>query len=169
MRICSLIFTLLITCSGMVSADIFSCVPDSATGFLYNKSDNSWKPAHFDIEGKKYLISPYKGKPYWQKNPIYEVIAPGRVDPVAFCYSDFNAHGGLTCEIDNFSFFSFNKINGRYLLSEARGYVYQGIKIPFRKAEVGEYQDLLKSRRKKMQKDRDEEMPYMEIGKCSPY
>ena len=176
MRILSLVCTFLMIYSGSVFADIFSCVADSATGFQYNKADNAWKPALFNVAGKKYLISPVKLHPGAQaiglKRPVYEVLVPGRLDPVAFCHSDFNNIGGLFCQGSSKEFI-FNKANGRYIILWSKsGYVNQGIKIPFTKSfpEANqEMQEIVDDHRKELQKEWDEAMPYMEIGKCTPF
>lgn len=133
----------LVVASFAFAGEQYLCTADSATGFAFNKSSNSWEQRTFKASAKYIISKPEDG------TTAFVVREIGNSSPVAKCDNDFNKYGYLFCSGLGTDF-RFNKDNGRYLSAYLLGYynVLQG--------------DIQKT-------DATSDTPYVEIGKCSPF
>lgn len=114
------------------------CIAEQSSGFKYNKSSKSWVSTTFITESK-YIISGKDGK-FFVKDLSNNLL-------VTDCKDGPSKSVVIDCkEGILFKKFTFNKNNGRFILSSPFGYVV----TPF-------------------DSDEKTDTPYMEIGKCSSF
>jgi hypothetical protein len=135
----------------LLGQEKYLCVAELATGFAYNENSKSWVIGNFKADSK-YIISKSDNKEY-----KFKVTKVGENYPTFECKEGGNEYGYLHCQ--GIGQFSFNKNNGRYLMTFPIGYFNV---IPERRKSFGD-------KSKTPFTDKDSETPYMEIGKCSPF
>ena len=129
--------------SSVAAETSFLCVTDMASGFVFDKSRDSWKSAILTPR-EKYLVSKSTQKGYaWEVNEV------GSKTPIAACKDDFNEIGILVCE--GLKELRMNKNSGRFLAIYAIGY----------------WNDNKNSKENDLFRE-GANTPSMEIGKCSP-
>lgn len=139
----SILMLLLALLSGSATAEQYLCVPDKATGLVYEAQKKEWRVANFALK-HKLVITPAKDGKY-----AFSAIKIGDKQPVHLCKEDFNKLGFLFCNGQEGDL-KFNRNNGRYLKAFDQGYYLVGKGLW---AET----------------DQDSGTPYLEIGKCSPF
>ena len=132
-------------------AGSYLCEAEQASGFVYDKENNTWEAASFPVENKQYLVSPTKTDDIISKALKYDYRIEERVSakPVINCktikVADSNEETGLIlCRGSFGASFNFDTRNGKYIRSQLTGYVINTTGSPA------------------------ENLPYIEIGNCSP-
>jgi len=138
--------------------DSFLCISNLAAGFFYNKNTRIWKASSFAGVSQQFII----GRPtqeskdlfrkYFQRKIYWEIKKLGEKEPFMWCDNDFDDMGNLICD-DSVSLYEIrmNSKNGRFLL------IYP----------VGYWSDDKNAKEGERLREGDD-MPNMEIGKCSP-
>ena len=147
------LMALILLCSETVLAESLSCAARSASGFVYDKQSDSWQPASFPIDDRKYRVRPANEDDIIARalRYDYEITAAGSPTPVIRCKSvrlpDSNEETGLImCKGSFGAVFNIDTATGRYVRSQPTGYV---------------------TRQASTDPDADGG-PYIEIGNCTP-
>lgn len=123
----------------------YLCVAEKVSGFIFNKSSETWESTTFRTD-RKYLIAPTKEH---KVRGAFQITEVGQSVPSYFCKEPFNEGVILYCALTiglgdlKLVDFRFNKENGRFLKAQLVGYFFN---------PSGEGGDT----------------PFLEIGKCSP-
>jgi hypothetical protein len=134
-----LVVILMMLSAPAYALDSYLCVPDMATGFIFDRTSQKWHPAQFNVSGKKYLLKRVAKGAVWNKF--------GSSDSADHC-TDFNEGGYTFCT--GLSNVTFNEKNLRYQLIYPIGYMSGGI--------AGPMNDLISALG---------DTPFIEIGTCS--
>lgn len=142
---------LLLVLSFSSTADSYLCEAERASGFVYNKDKNIWEAANFPVEDKRYLVSRTKADDIFSKALSYDysVEEPVSTEPIIHCRAvkqvDSNEETGLVlCRGPYGASFNLDTRNGKYIRSQPTGYVANSVS------------------------SNSENLPYIEIGNCSP-
>jgi hypothetical protein len=124
------LLALILVGSEAVHAETLSCAARSASGFIYDMQSDSWQPASFPIETRKYRVRPANEDDIIARalKYDYEIIAADSSHPVIRCKSvklpDSNEETGLImCKGTFGASFNIDTVTGRYIRSQPTGYV----------------------------------------------
>ena len=102
--------------AGLSFAQQYQCTPISTLGFAYNSTTQKWEPV--SIEGKSYIFQPSELEGY-----LYELNEVGQHYKPAVCTEEFTSMGYINCSNPHMGGeFRFNRITGRYVLTQVQGY-----------------------------------------------
>ena len=134
------LFVCLFLASVAYGEEKYICIAEKTVGFSYNEHTKEWQNTFFKDEDK-YLLSKCPGS-----GCSFLLKELGAQFSTATCKSPFTKYGYIFCSSSIIQF-KFNKDNGRYLLVYPIGY--------YNKTPEDEKQN--------------NDTPYMQIGKCSPF
>jgi hypothetical protein len=127
-------------------AEQYLCVPDKATGFVYDKNTKQWKMTK--LKTSQFVISPSKDKK--AAYDVKDIGEHGEGFP-GWCKEDFSEYGYLSCDTFGGNI-HFNKINGRFLRM-----------FWFTYFNTGDFPGAWDKT------DEDSATPMIEIGKCTAF
>ncbi len=135
---------------GSIHAESLHCKAQSASGFVYDKTSDTWMVSSFPVEDRQYLVAPANADDLFARalKFDYEVREASTSKPVIHCKAarlpDSNEETGLIlCKGSFGATFNIDRRTGRYIRTQPTGYV-------LRQAST----------------QADEDGPFMEIGNC---
>jgi hypothetical protein len=102
----------------------YLCIADQSNGFKYDKALRAWRPAQFDVEGKRYIVK--------QSGNFIRWDAFGGDPALGSVCMEFQNSGLFTC--DGMQRITFSNKSLRYMLVYEIGYVKDSMQA----AEVGD-------------------------------